>query len=297
MTQKQNPASRVLTLCALIVLLFSALWLVPAAAVAADLELSSISTKVTGGKTEVTLQFKGKIKPKGKVFASDKGIMVELQGTAKASKLSTAQLKSPLINGYETKADKAGALVLLLLTSGPVDLAGTPVASAGKGKKGSPQLRFVLQGTAAAAPKAVPAALSALESSAKKGDVASQMKLASALAQETPPDFAGALKWYKAAAEKGNGPAAYNVGQYLRMGVGGITPDPKTAMTWYERASTAGFSPAKVNLAIMLLQQDNPTPDTVEHARVLLQQASAAGNAQAQDLLLRMGGPLQLNIR
>lgn len=303
MPHKRRLTERFPALGALLVCLLGVLWMAPAAANTAELELSSISAAVTGGRTEVTLQFKGKTKPKGKVFASDKGIMVELLGTKKAAKLNTSMLKSPLINGHDAKVDKAGTLVLLLKTSGPVDLAGTPVASVGKDKKGSPQLRFVLQGSAApvsrAVPppvsRAVPAALSGLETAAKKGDIASQMQLASALAQETPPDFAGALKWYKAAAEQGNGPAAYNVGQYLRMGVGGMAPDPKAAVAWYEKASNAGFPPAKVNLAIMMLQQDNPTRDTVERARGLLQQASAAGNAQAQDLLRRMDSPRQMN--
>lgn len=271
-----------------------AILLVAATVRAEDLALKTIHIADRGATTQVELTFQGRDKPKGRVSVTDDKVIVELQGVKPAKTVSADIAKSALITGHILTESKQGTPTVVLTTRGPLKLAAAPSATAGD-KKNAPRLTFLLERAAAIQPapaqaQSAPAAeptMADLEAAAKAGNVAAQMRLAALLVQQEKPDFAGALRWYRAAAEQGSGPAAFNVAQYTRLGQG-TKADPAQAFKWYERAAASGFPPAQVALAIQLIKGEN-TPRDIARARFLLQQAAGGGDAQAQGILDSLG--------
>ncbi len=51
------------------------------------------------------------------------------------------------------------------------------------------------------------------------------------------------LQQYAEAARKGDGKAAYLLGEIYEKGLGGVQPDPQLALRWYNAARTLGYSP------------------------------------------------------
>lgn len=268
-------------------------------AVAADLVLNKIRFGDQGDNTRVVLEFNGKAKPKGRVSVADDKVIIELDGAVSANKVDVSG-KGALVASHTLRTNANGAPVLVVVTREPARLVASP-SVLGNDKKTGHRLYFDLQRDSAAAPppasaaaptSAAPAAASApppspeLLAAAKDGSVEAQMMLASTLARQAKPDMAGALKWYTAAAESGNGPAAYNVAQYTRLGLG-VAANPSVAFRWYERAAALNFPPAQVALAIQLIE-GQVVPADLERAHFLLQQAASAGEPQARLILEKL---------
>lgn len=260
---------------------------------AADLTLSKIRFGDHGERTRVTLEFDGTERPKGRVSVVDNNTIVELEGVRPAKQVDVTG-KPPLVASYDLRKNADGAPVLVVTTRDPIKLVAPPTVL--MDKKNSPRLYFDLERNTAAAAKPpksagepqvpAPPPTPELEAAAKGGDIQAQMVLAGLLAKQAKPDFAGALQWYMAAAEKGNGPAAYNVAQYTRLGQG-VPANPSAAFQWYERAASANFPPAQVALAILLIE-GQVVPADPERARFLLQQAASAGDLKAKNILEKL---------
>lgn len=282
-------------------------------ALASDLMLTKIRVAQQGDASRVTLEFTGKGKPTGRVAIADDKVMIEIGNARAVKNVKIASSKTRLIASHVLREGTNGAPQFALATRVPTKLTGKPVVLPAV-KKIGPRLYFeIVQDEAAPAaaksppptapapatttatetatptPVALsPAHLAELEAAATGGDAKAQLTLAAALARQEKPDLAGALQWYRAAAEQGNGPAAYNVAQYLRMGMGAPASLP-AAFLWYERSAAAGFPPAQVALAILLIKGEGVGQD-IERARFLLGQAAAAGEPQAQTILQKLGG-------
>lgn len=279
-----------------------------AEAAASDLVLSKIRIADRDGeRTRIALEFEGTAKPKGRVSVADDKVIVELEGVRPAQHVDTAAAKTALVIASDLRANASGEPVLVVTTRMPARLAAAPTVLP-MDKKIGPRLYFDIErdpnitaapkpaatqpSPATAAPVPRPAASAVtpeLEAAAKGGDLQAQMTLAATLAKLEKPDYAGALQWYRAAAETGNGPAAYNVAQYTRLGLGVPASQPM-AFQWYERSAATGFQPAQVALAILLIEGNGVAPDP-ERARFLLQKAAAAGDPQAKSILNKLGQP------
>lgn len=57
---------------------------------------------------------------------------------------------------------------------------------------------------------------------------------------------------YLAAAEKGNGSAAYHVGSFLDWGIGNSAPDREQAVAWYRRSAELGYAEGQLAYGIAL---------------------------------------------
>ncbi len=104
---------------------------------------------------------------------------------------------------------------------------------------------------APAAPKPAPAAvdLAALESKAKGGDVSAMYSLALHLDQREW-SAVGAVRWYKAASDKGDARAMNRLGILHLNGRAG-KPDLKEALQWIRRAEGKGLALAQAQLGRM----------------------------------------------
>jgi uncharacterized protein len=60
-----------------------------------------------------------------------------------------------------------------------------------------------------------------------------------------PTDRKRAQQWFRAAAERGHGPAQLVLGRYLTSGIAGDL-DPEEGRQWLERASAQGVTEAGV---------------------------------------------------
>ena len=86
-------------------------------------------------------------------------------------------------------------------------------------------------------------ALKDLEVLAKQGDLATQIKLASAYREGlgVPQDYKTAVKWFTLAAEQGNALAQYNLGRLYYLGQG-VTENIVYAHMWANQSSSNGIS-------------------------------------------------------
>ena len=95
------------------------------------------------------------------------------------------------------------------------------------------------------------AELSALIEAAENGDVDAQVKLGDAYLYAKSPvdtaDYAEALKWYSAAAEKGDMRAQNMVGFMYLKGFG-VEQDYGDAIKWYQLAAEQGLAQAQWKL-------------------------------------------------
>ena len=86
---------------------------------------------------------------------------------------------------------------------------------------------------------------------ARSGDVRAQTNLGYLHARGWrghPRDEAEAIRWYRRAADRGYGPAQYNLAHMLADGRGCV-PNLPQAAGWYRRAADGGFAPAQRSLA------------------------------------------------
>jgi TPR repeat protein len=86
-------------------------------------------------------------------------------------------------------------------------------------------------------------ALKDLEVLAKQGDLATQIKLASAYREGlgVPQDYKTAVKWFTLAVEQGNALAQYNLGRLYYLGQG-VTENIVYAHMWANQSSSNGVS-------------------------------------------------------
>ena len=89
-------------------------------------------------------------------------------------------------------------------------------------------------------------------------------------------DVAAALRWFRAAAERGDIPAQVNLGMILAQG-----GDPAEAVKWLRRAAGQGDADAMANLATLYLTGRGVAPDPVEGLRWFAR-AAALGNPETQ---------------
>ena len=84
-------------------------------------------------------------------------------------------------------------------------------------------------------------ALKDLEVLAKQGDLATQIKLASAYREGlgVPQDYKTAVKWFTLAAEQGDAGAQYNLGIMHSFGLG-VVPNFELGVKWYVLAAKQG---------------------------------------------------------
>lgn len=271
----------------------AALMMATGDAMAADILLTKIRIADRDSATRVVLEFSGAAAPKGRVSVSGNQVTVEMDDVKRAKQVATAAAKSDLVADHALNESKSGTPVLVVTTRMPVKLVTAPVVLPAD-KSSGPRLYFDLERDKAAKPQAAGASPAPgpapaenvvipaeLEAAAKAGNLEAQMQLASALGKQQK--YAQSLQWYRAAAEQGNGPAAYNVAQYLRMGLG-MPADPAAAFKWYERSAATGFARGQFATALMLINGEAGVEDT-ERAVFLLQQAAAAGLPQAQSML------------
>jgi TPR repeat protein len=92
-------------------------------------------------------------------------------------------------------------------------------------------------------------------------------------------NFAGAVKEWRALAEKGDADAQYNLGQAYKYGRG-VPADLGSAQSWYEKAAAQGHDQAQSTLALILFQKG-------ERQRALpwLRKAADRGDPRAQYVL------------
>ncbi|NUP96956.1 MAG: sel1 repeat family protein [Planctomycetaceae bacterium] len=96
---------------------------------------------------------------------------------------------------------------------------------------------------------------------------------------------AGAVRWYRLAAEQGHAAAQNNLALCHFEGRG--TPrDLERARHWFELAVAQDFAKAENNLAVLCLLLE---PSETERAHALLASAASKGDSKAELLLAAMG--------
>jgi TPR repeat protein len=94
-----------------------------------------------------------------------------------------------------------------------------------------------------------------------------------------PRDYVEAMRWYRLAAAQGNSMAMNNIGNLYANGRG-VPADTTEALKWYQQAATRGNSEAQLNLGIFYAQGHGSAPDYGEAMR-WLRMAAAQGEARA----------------
>jgi len=79
-------------------------------------------------------------------------------------------------------------------------------------------------------------------------------------------DYAGAVKWYKSAAEQGDAAAQLNLGVMYDNG-NGVQEDDAEAVKWYELAAAQGKAAAQFNLGVKYAKGQGVAQDYVEAVR------------------------------
>ena len=70
--------------------------------------------------------------------------------------------------------------------------------------------------------------------------------------QAQPTPSLEAAKWYAAAADQGDAPAAYSLGVLYETGLGSDAPDLERATEWHQRAARLGFRASEESLATLV---------------------------------------------
>ena len=91
-------------------------------------------------------------------------------------------------------------------------------------------------------------------------------------------DYSEALKWFKKAAEAGNGKALRNVGRMYHYG-NGVDQDKDKAMEWYKRAAEKGETDAMISIGDVYYEKAY-----YGSAEMWYQKASDAGNSRVAQL-------------
>ena len=128
-------------------------------------------------------------------------------------------------------------------------------------------------------------AVNAYRTTAERGDIDAQNRLASMYArgQAVARDDAQAVFWWRKAAEQGHADAQYNLARMLLNGMGAAQDDIMAAQ-WVRRAAEQGHAGAEAGLGnLYLIGRGMPQDDTL--ALQWFGKAAAQGNADAQNTL------------
>ena len=148
--------------------------------------------------------------------------------------------------------------------------------------RGGLALAGILLGTSPAWSQSA-ADVEALRSRAGQGDPEAQNKLGNVYTSGAPglsADLAEALRLFRQAADKGFGPAQYNLGLAYELGRG-VSVDERQAFKYYLMAAEQGFTPAKFNVGNMYTEGRGVAQDYFE-ANLWFKQAADAGLPEAQ---------------
>ena len=122
----------------------------------------------------------------------------------------------------------------------------------------------------------------ALRARADSGDLGAQYELGVRhdAGIEVEQDPAEALRWYRAAAERGHAPAQNSLGSLYQEGAAGLAQDVAAARAWYERASAQGYGEATQNLGQLYDLGLGVEEDNARAAR-LYERAAEQGSSRA----------------
>ena len=143
-------------------------------------------------------------------------------------------------------------------------------------------ISFIINATSVSAEYAE--ALKDLEVLAKQGDLATQIKLASAYRKGlgVPQDYKTAVKWFTLAAEQGDALAQYNLGIMHSFGIG-VVPNFELGVKWYVLAAEQGNAIAQYNLGRLDYLGQGVTEHIV-YAHMLTNHSSSNGVSVGEDL-------------
>jgi TPR repeat protein/nucleoid-associated protein YgaU len=124
--------------------------------------------------------------------------------------------------------------------------------------------------------------LATIRSRAEQGDPEALNALGNAHANGAgvPQDFAGALRLYQRAADRGLAAASFNLGMMHELGRG-VEPSPDAAFRHYMKAAEHGFAPAQFNVGNMYASGTGTNQDYFE-AALWFRQAADRGVSEAQ---------------
>ena len=123
-----------------------------------------------------------------------------------------------------------------------------------------------------------------LEVLAKQGDLATQIKLASAYREGlgVPQDYKTAVKWFTLAAEQGDAVAQYNLGIMHSFGLG-VVPNFELGVKWYVLAAKQSNALAQYNLGRLYYLGQGVTENIV-YAHMWANQSSSNGVSMGEEL-------------
>jgi uncharacterized protein len=130
--------------------------------------------------------------------------------------------------------------------------------------------------------------LAALSREAESGNVKAQVALAQGY--EERQNYDAAIKWYRAAAEKGDPEAQNGLGVMYRLGRG-VEKDPAEAVKWYRKAVRQGYAPAMFNMGTAYYNGDGVAIDDA-HAYIWFRLGAEAGDQGAAEALRRLQSEL-----
>jgi hypothetical protein len=125
-----------------------------------------------------------------------------------------------------------------------------------------------------------------LKQSAEKGNPAAQYNLGLLAAEEDPPNWPEAAKWFAQSAEKGMAEAQYNLGLLYSEGKG-VERNVVTAGSWYVKAASQGYADAALDYGVMVYRGEGVQKDEKVGAEWLLI-AARKGNVIAQNRVARI---------
>jgi TPR repeat protein len=138
------------------------------------------------------------------------------------------------------------------------------------------------EGVAAQSRGDLPAAMSAFQDAAGRGEDAAEYALGRLYltGQGGAQDYAAARGWFQKAAAQGNPGAAYQLGQICEGGLG-EPRDYAAALLWYRQSAARGYGPAQINLAEMY-SRGVGGPRDLPAAIDAIAPAARAGDAAAE---------------
>ena len=137
-------------------------------------------------------------------------------------------------------------------------------------------------------PKLGSSDIAILQSSAEKGDVAAERKLAQAYDEGNgiSQNDALAAMWYRKAADQGDADAQNGLGVMCRYGRG-VEKNKDEAVRWYHKAAKQGNATAMFNLGAAYYNGDEGVHTSLDMAYVWFLLSQEAGNAQAKEAVAR----------
>lgn len=119
-----------------------------------------------------------------------------------------------------------------------------------------------------------------VRAAAERGDATAQFQLGLwyDLGRGVVRDDPEAVRWYRRAAEQGDAVAQNNLGHVYFSGEG-VPPDEAEAVRWFRLTATQGYAPAQLNLTAMYANGDGVAQD-LSRAYMWLDLAVAAASSE-----------------